>query len=98
MLNSMLMNMYATNLAYGSANTMFGANQARMGLANTVTGTESPRRIVALADQDKALQFAGLNAQTNYLVSQQLQANADALRKSERELQQRLIQAGTTFV
>jgi hypothetical protein len=94
----MMMSMAATNLAYNSAGLMFGANQARMGLANSATGMESQGDIASLAAQDKALSLQGIQAQTNYLVSQAMQEGAQNLKKKHQELDERLRANGAVFV
>jgi hypothetical protein len=94
----MLMSMQATNLAYSSAGLMFGANQARMGLANGVTGNESQAEVASLAAQDKALTFQGIQAQTNYQVSQAMLESAQNLKKKNQEQKERLMANGAIFV
>lgn len=93
----MMMSMNATNMAYGSAGVMFGSNQARMGLAND-SGLESQGEVASLAAQDEALTLQGVQAQTNYLVSQAILEGADNLKKKHKELNDRLIADGAVFV
>lgn len=97
MVMPLMMSMYATNLGYDSAATMFGANQARMDLANNVTGYESQGQVASLAAQDKALMFAGMNARMNYEVSQAMQSGADTLRKKNQEQKERMLANGAIF-
>jgi hypothetical protein len=94
----MIMSMVATNLAYRSAGNLFGANQARMGLANSVTGGESQGDIVSLAAQDKALALQAAQDGTDYLASQAMQEEAQAMKKKEKELYERLRANGAIFV
>jgi hypothetical protein len=94
----MMMSMNATNLAYGSAGVMFGANQARLDLANSASGMESQGSVASLAAQDKALTLQGLQAQTNYQVSQAMLEGAENLKKKHKELNDRLIANGAIFV
>lgn len=93
MLMPTIMSMMATNMAYQSANIMFGANQAMTDLANNPTGD-----ISTLASQDKALALQAASAQTNYLVAQAMQESAQALRKKNQEQRQRLMDNGALFV
>lgn len=59
--------LYATNLGYTSTQNLISSAEARTALASTASPASSPE---ALAKMDQALQFAGIQAQTNYLVSQ----------------------------
>jgi hypothetical protein len=98
MLNPLINLLYATNLAYGSSAAMFGANQARMALANSVTGEEAPSGLAALARHDQALTFQGIQAYTNYQVAQAMQQNARMQLKKHEEERRRLMEAGATLV
>ncbi len=97
MITPLAMSMFATNLAYNSAGTLFGANQARMDLANSATGGESMSDVASLQAQDKALSLQGAMAQTNYLVSQAMLEGAQSLRKKNQEQRERMLQNGALF-
>lgn len=97
MVMPLAMSLFATNLAYDSAGVMFGANQARMGLADSVTGGESPASAASLQAQDKALTLQGIQAQTNYQVALAMQEAAQNLQKKNEEQRIRMIQNGALF-
>ncbi len=97
MVMPLIMSMYATNLGYDSAANMFGANQARLDLANGGTGYESQAGVASLAAQDKALKFAGIQAQTNYQVAMALQDSAQNLRRKNQEQKERMLANGAIF-
>jgi len=97
MVMPLIMSMYATSLGYDSAATIFGANQTSMGLANGVTGYESQSEVASLAAQDKALKFAGIQAQTNYQVAMALQDSAQNLRRKNQEQKERMLANGAIF-
>jgi hypothetical protein len=54
--------------------------------------------VASLAAQDKALTLQGIQAQTNYLVSQAMQEGAQNLKKQHQELNERLRANGAIFV
>jgi hypothetical protein len=85
---------YSTMLANNSAAGVFNSNQARMGLANSVTGAESPGQMASLADMDKALTFKGTMDKTNYEVALAMQQEAQKQLKREQQMRQRLMEAG----
>ncbi|WP_373531999.1 hypothetical protein [Vampirovibrio sp.] len=97
MITPLIASMFATNLSYGSAATMFGANQSRAALANSATGTASIGESTSLASQDKALSLQGIQAQTNYQVALAMQEGASNLRKKNQELRERMLQNGALF-
>ena len=90
----MIMSMQATNLAYSSAGSMFGANQDRMALANSASPSSDP---ISLASQDKALAMQSAMAQTNYQVSQAMFAGAQNMKKKNQEQRERMLQNGVLF-
>lgn len=96
--------LYATGLGYDSAAGFMGANESRMALANQVGqqvmfgGELSPEQTARVASMDKAYDLQGQMAQVNYEASQAMFAGAQAARKKDRELKQRLLDAGATFV
>jgi hypothetical protein len=94
MLMPLIMSLQATELADDSEGAMFGANEARMGLANG----ESPTGIASLAQQDKAIELQGVQAKTNYQVAQVMFGNANRLRKKDQELTERMRRNGALFV
>lgn len=94
MITPMAMSMFATNLAYNSAGTMFGASQNRLELANTASPSSDT---VSLAAQDKALTLQSAMAQTNYQVAQAMQAGAESLKKKNQEQRERMLQNGVLF-
>jgi hypothetical protein len=59
---------------------------------------ESQGSVASLAAQDKALTLQGLQAQTNYQVSQAMLEGAENLKKKHKELNDRLIANGAIFV
>ncbi|WMU93305.1 hypothetical protein EMOOHJMP_00111 [Microcystis phage MaAM05] len=86
-----------TLLAIDSAGAAFGANQARMGLANTAPADGNPATVASLAAQDKALALQGISAQTNYLVAQAMLEGRQERRKKESEQEQRMMANGAIF-
>ncbi|WP_303673392.1 hypothetical protein [Vampirovibrio chlorellavorus] len=89
--------LFPTNLAIDSAGAAFGANQARMALANTAPADGNPASVVSLAAQDKALALQGISAQTNYLVAQAMQEGTRGLLKKNFEQRQRMMDNGALF-
>lgn len=87
--------LYATNLTYNSANTLFGSMDAQTSLAASV-GPASD--VVALHQVDQALRLQGIQAQTNYLVGQAMQTSAQQMLKQHEEMRERLMKAGATLV
>jgi hypothetical protein len=98
MITPLLMSLQATNLAYTSANKMFGANQSLLGLANSVTGQESPRDLAQLQQMEKALTFQGIMAKTNLEAAWAMQEAAAKMQERERKMKERLMDAGAIFV
>jgi hypothetical protein len=97
MLMPFIMSSYATNLAYTGAGNAMMANQARMDLANGVTGYESQGAVASLAAQDKALRFASAYSGIQYQVAQAMQKQADELRKKNNEQRERMLANGVLF-
>ena len=97
MITPMLMSMYATNLAHNSAATLFGANQARMDLANSATGGESAGEVASLASMDKAMALQGAMAQTNLQAAWAMQEAAAKMKKKDAEQRQRMLDNGVLF-
>ena len=95
--------LFATGLGYDSAAGFMGANESRMALANQVGqqvmfgGELSPEQMAGVASMDKALAMQGQMAQVNYEVSQAMFEGAQARRRQDRELRERMIAAGATF-
>lgn len=89
--------LFPTHLAIGSASAAFGANQNRMGLANSAPADGNPASVASLAAQDKALALQGISAQTNYLVAQAMQEGGRGLLKKNFEQRQRMIDSGALF-
>ncbi|HEY9744667.1 MAG TPA: hypothetical protein V6C99_00460 [Oculatellaceae cyanobacterium] len=87
--------LYATNLSHDAANAMFGAAEARMSLANSATPASDP---TALARMDKALQLQGIQAQTNYQVSQAMLESSRRMLRQHEETRRKLMEAGATLV
>ncbi len=98
MLTPMIMSMQATNLAHQSAANLFGSNQGIMGLANSVTGSESPAQLVGIQQMEKALQFQGIMAQTNLQAAWAMQESAQKLQQKNNEMKRRLMDNGAIFV
>lgn len=98
MITPLFASMVATNLTHNAANAMFGVNQAQLGLANRVTGHESPARIQQLANMDKALMFEGIRARTMYFAGLMMQESARKMQQENTELKRRLMDAGAVFV
>jgi hypothetical protein len=90
--------LYGINLAHNSMGNLYGVNQARMGLANAVTGMESPAQIAQLHSSDRALELQGAMAKVNYQVALAMQEAAQKLLKQHEEQRRRLMQAGATLV
>ncbi len=97
MLPSVGFSLFPTNLAIDSAGAAFGANQARMALANTAPTDGNPASVASLAAQDKALTLQGISAQTNYLVAQAMQEGGRGLLKKNFEQRQRMMDSGALF-
>jgi predicted metalloprotease with PDZ domain len=97
MIPSVGFSLFPTNLAIDSAGAAFGANQARMALANTAPADGNPATVASLAAQDKALALQGISAQTNYLVAQAMQEGSRGLLKKNFEQQRRMIESGALF-
>jgi hypothetical protein len=91
------MNYYATALNYDGAGGVMGINQDRMGLADGVTGAETPGQIANLQAGDKAMELQGIQDQTNYLVGQALQNRFGQMKRKELEMQRQRIQEGSIF-
>jgi hypothetical protein len=68
-----------------------------MGLANRVTGNETPDQLIALNEQDKQLLFKGIQHKTNYEISNALQDASQRRRQKDREQRQRLFNMGAIF-
>lgn len=49
----------ATNMIYETGERRMAINDKRMALSNSVTGNESPGEMMAIAQQDKALNIMG---------------------------------------
>lgn len=90
--------LYGINLAHNSMGSLYGVNQARMGLANAVTGMESPAQIAQLQSADKALELQGVRDKINYQVALAMQETAQKLLKQHEEQRRRLMEAGATLV
>jgi hypothetical protein len=86
---------YGTSLTHAGAQGAFNAMDAQAALANSAGPSSNP---VALAQMDKALQFQGIQARTNYLVGQAMQENAQRMLKQHEEMRKRLMDAGATLV
>ncbi len=97
MIMPLIMSMYGTALANNSAARMFNVMDAQMGLANSVTGSESPAQVARLAQTDKALQFAGIAAKANYEAALAMQDSAAVMMKRDREQRDRMLQNGVVF-
>ena len=88
---------YGTGLSYGGAGDFMGANQDRMGLANTVTGNETPDQLRNLQQRDLALEFKGLQGKMNYEVGNAMQEAAESRKQKDRAQRDRLFQMGAIF-
>jgi hypothetical protein len=97
MMMPMITSMFATDLAFSSAGSAMAANQASMGLANRVTGNESPAEVAFLGSMDKALALQSAQAGTNYQVAMALQSAAQEAKRKRAEHQQTNLQNGVIF-
>ena len=93
----MILSMYATNLTYAGASAMMGANEARMNLANSMTGGESPAAVRFAGISDKAYALEAANARMMYEVGLAMQGQAQAMRRKDMEQRQRMAQNGVIF-
>jgi len=82
------------NMTYAGASGMMGANQARMDLANGVTGNEVD---IPLAAQDKALMLQGEHAKILFACGQAMQEQAQRLRENNKKHQAARAQMGEVF-
>ena len=89
---------YATGLTYGGAGQGFGVNQTRAGLANIVSGNETPGQVADLQSADKAMELDGIMAQTNYQVGLALQDRFGMMRRRDMEQKRRMMEQGSIFV
>ena len=90
-----IMGLYATDMIYAGASGMMNANQARMDLANGVTGNEAD--IPSLAAQDKALMLWSEHAKILYACGQAILEQAQRLKKSDAEHQKARADMGVVF-
>jgi plasmid stability protein len=92
-----IMSSYATSLSFSGAGNAMAANEARMGLANGVTGNESQPEVASLAAQDKALSLESAYSGIQYQVAQAMQQSAQAMKKKDQEQRQRMLDNGVLF-
>jgi hypothetical protein len=85
----------ASGLTFRGAQGMFEAKDAQSAMAGAARPSSNP---AALAQTEKALQLQGIQAKTNYLVGQTMQANAQRMLKQHEEMRLRLMEAGAVLV
>jgi hypothetical protein len=83
------------NMTFAGASGMMNANQARMDLANGVTGNEA--NIPSLAAQDKALMLQGEHAKILFACGQTMRDQAQRLRENNKKHQEARAQMGEVF-
>ncbi len=89
--------MSGASLSFNSAAGFMGDDDARVALANQVTGNETPAEIASIAAQDKALALHSAMAKTNYEVGLAMQDAGMSNQKKEMERRAQRIQNGYLF-
>jgi len=86
-----IMSMQATNLSFSGAGNAMAADQARMDLADSVSGGESPADLVSIEARDKALSMSSAKSWIDFEVAQALQKRAKDMHKRDMDQQRRLM-------
>ena len=89
--------MSGTSLTFDSAAGFMDADDARVALANRVTGKETPAQLALIAAYDKALALKSAQDKTNYEVGLAMQDAAIRHQKKEMEHRAQRIQNGYLF-
>lgn len=97
----MLLNLHsgllATSQSYGFAGKFMAADQARMGLANTVRPDMTPAQIASVHQQDKALELQSVHSKVMFEAAQAMEDAARQRQKKEAERKQQAIANGVLF-
>jgi hypothetical protein len=83
--------------ASDAAFSLQGIDEARLALANRVTGNETPEQLAAIQKLDKALELKRAQAQLNYDYHSAWFEHQQARRKKNRDQRQRLFEMGVIF-
>lgn len=87
----LIMSSYATNLSFAGAGNAMAADEARLDLADSVTGGEFAADMLSLESQNKALSLDSANSWIQFQVAQGLQKRAKDMHNKDVAQQRRLM-------
>lgn len=82
---------------FPSAEKMFRAGDARLALANQVTGQETPAQLAAIQALDKELSLNQIQGEVEYQYQMAWQDQASRMRDQWRDQKKRLFEMGAIF-
>ena len=98
MMMPLIMSSYATNLTFAGAGGAMAANQARMDLADSMTGGESQSDIAFAGAVDRSQEMLAAGSRIQYELGLAMQNRAQEMRKKNLEHQRTLMdQDGVIF-